>query len=457
MRRRRPLEERSRPHVPYLSTAAVLLGFVAVSCVIPWSRVHFPADLPPLFLNWNPAIGPGLVVPLVLAVVFVGAIPRLLRAPTGALLATLVVVIWLLAGSLAMQSGRIRTFAGCCVPGTGTALLTAPFERDGEYMAAVPIVDELGPRGFAERFDELNRRGTSFLPLHVTTHPPGAAMFLWALSEATGGGALPVVLIVMLVGALGVVPTYAVARALYDERTARVAAVLFACAPGVLVYTATSMDVVFMTAIATAFAFVVRAPRSLVWSVCAGVAAALATTLSWAALVLGPLGIGIGLLAIRDGVPWPRVVLRGALAVASFAVCVVAIRITTGIDLVGTYGSTMDRHTHYLTYRRSYPYWVVGNVVALLITAGIATTAHVAAQARERWRRGRPGIETVVLATIALSSLLGVFRGETDHNWLFFVPLLIVSAAPAVADVRPVTTANAGQAVSTEVLFYTGW
>jgi methylthioxylose transferase len=452
----RPPEERSRPRAAYAATT-LLLGFVAVSFFVPWSRVHFPADLPPLFLNWRPAIGPGVVAPLVLGVAFVVSIPWVMRLPPAAFLALLMIVVWLLAGSLAMQSGRIRTFAGCCLPGTGTALLTAPFERHGEYMAAVPIVDELGPRAFAERFDELNRLGFAFLPLHVTTHPPGAPIFLWLISRATGGGVLSVVLIVMLIGALGVVPTYLSARELYDDRTARVAAVLFASNPGVLVYTATSMDVVFMTAVVASFAAVVRAPRSTAWAFAAGAAAALASTLSWAALALGPLGVGVGLLALRDGVPWRPVVVRGVVALVAFAACVVAIRLSTGIDLLGAYGSTMDRHTAYLTYRRSYPYWLVGNVVALLITSGVATAALVVARTSDRWRARRPGIETVVLATIALSSVLGVFRGETDHNWLFFVPLLVVSAAPAVADVRPVAAAGTVQATATEILFYTGW
>jgi methylthioxylose transferase len=453
----RPPEERSRPRAAYAATTLLLLGFVAVSFFVPWSRVHFPADLPPLFLNWRPAIGPGVVAPLVLGVAFVVSIPWVMRLPLALFLALLMIAVWLLAGSLAMQSGQIRTFAGCCLPGTGTALLTAPFERHGEYMAAVPIVDELGPRAFAERFDELNRLGLAFLPLHVTTHPPGAPIFLWLINRVTGGGVLSVVLIVMLIGALGVVPTYLSATELYDDRTARIAAVLFASTPGVLVYTATSMDVVFMTALVASFAAVVRAPRSTAWAFGAGAAAALTSTLSWAAMALGPLGVGVGLLALRDGVPWRRVVVRGVVALVSFAACVVVIRLSTGIDLLGAYGSTMDRHTAYLTYRRSYPYWLVGNVAALLITSGFATAAHVVARTSERWRARRPGIETVVLATIALSSVLGVFRGETDHNWLFFVPLLVVSAAPAVADVRPVAAAGTVQAAATEILFYTGW
>ena len=78
-------------------------------------------------------------------------------------------------------------------------------------------------------------------------------------------------LLVSLVGVAGMAATYAIARAFGEERTARLAAVLFLCAPGVLIYSATSMDAVFMTVIALALAAMVRFPRSAEWAVTAGV------------------------------------------------------------------------------------------------------------------------------------------------------------------------------------------
>ena len=453
----RPPVERGSPRIPYVATAAVLLGFVAVSRLIPWSRVHFPADFPPLFLNWHPLVGTGAVVPVALGAVFVLSLPRLSRLRARWMLAALVAFTALFAASLAVQSGHIRTFRGCCLPGSGTSIISAPFERDGEYFAAVDTVERLGPRAFAERFASMDRLGQHLLPLHVTTHPPGAPMFLWLLSRLVGGSVLGVSLLVALIGALGVVPTYLLAREVYGESAARAAAVLFACSPGVLVYAATSMDVVFMTAIAVALAAVVRAPRSTAWSIVAGALAAVALCLTWAAFALGVVGIGVGILALSRGAARGDVIRRGALAIAAFAATALLIRLVTGIDLVAAYGVTMDRQTHYLTYHRSYGYWMVGNVVAFLITAGLAQTALFVAGTRDRWRARRPGLETVLWITLVLASGLGVFKGETDHSWLFFLPLLVAVAGERAARLRGPATAGLAQAIATEALFYTGW
>lgn len=442
---------------PYIRTAAVLLGFVAVSRSLPWSRVHFPADFPPLFLNWYPLVGPEIVVPLALGAAFLLAVPRVKHLPLPAFLAVLVAFTWVFSVTLAIESGRIRTFDGGRLPGGNAAILSAPFERHSEYYAAVPLVGELGPRTFAERFPELDRRGISTLPTHVTTHPPGGPMFLWALSKLVGGSVLGVSLLVTLIGALGVLPTYALAKEIYGGSVARTAAVLFVCSPGVLIYSATSMDVVFMTVFAAAAAALVRAPRLKDWALAAGALTAVALCFTWGALALGVVGFGVGILRLRQGMRFRALAIHGLLTVAGLVVATLAIRLLTGIDLVADYGPAVDRQVHYLTYRRSYPYWLVGNVVAFLITAGIAQTSLLVAETRRRWRERRPGFETVVWATLALSTLPTVFKGETDHSWLFFVPLLATAAAASAERVRGAAAGGLGQAALTEALFYTAW
>jgi hypothetical protein len=209
--------------------------------------------------------------------------------------------------------------------------------------------------------------------------------------------------------------------------------------------------------IAVGIAFLIRAPRSTAWAAAAGAMTAVALCFTWAALVLGPIGLGVGILAIRGEVPFRGVARRGLVAVAAFVAAAIAVRLAVGIDLPASYARAIVRQTHYLTYRRSYPYWVVGNVVALLITAGLANTAFLVAETRKRWRARDPGLETVLWAAMALTSLASVFKGETDHNWLFFVPLAVTVAAAATERIRGPVAANLAQAVATEVLFYTGW
>jgi hypothetical protein len=429
--------------------------------MIPWSRVHFPADFPPMFLRWYPLLGPEIVVPLALAGAFLFLVPRIVRLRLPVFLATLIAFSWLFAVTLAIESGRIRTFDGGRLPGGGAAILSAPFVRHSEYYAAVPLIEQMGPRAFAERFPELDVPRTATLPTHVSTHPPGGPMFLWLLWKLTGGSVLAVSLVATLIGALGALPTYAMAKEIYGEGAARTAAVLFACSPGVIVFSATSMDVVFMTIVATAAAVLVRAPRSAAWAVGAGAATAVALSFTWGALGLGIVGLGVGLIAIRAGGTFRRVAVRGSSALAGLAVGGFAIKLLTGIDLVASYGPTYHRQTHYLTYQRSAPYWLVGNVVAFLISAGIAQTSLLVAETKRRWREHRPGFETVVWAALVASTLTMAFKGETDHNWLFWIPFLVTAAAAPAAtsagDLREAAGGGIAQAVVTEALFYTGW
>jgi hypothetical protein len=202
----------------------------------------------------------------------------------------------------------------------------------------------------------------------------------------------------------------------------------------------------------------VRAPRSDRWALATGALTALALCLTWGALSLGIVGIGAGLIALRDRrVSAGALLRRGALAVGSLIVAGLLIRLVTGIDLVADFGPTRVLQEAYLTYDRSYWYWLVGNVAALLITAGIGHTALLVAVTRDRWRERRPGMETVLWVTLLVLSVGGEFKGETDHNWLFLLPLLIAVAAEATDRVRGVAAAGLAQAVGTEVLFYTAW
>src|SRR5207248_566295 len=185
---------------PYAWTAAVLAGFVAVSQLIAASRLHFPSNLPPLFLRWHPVVGPEVIVPVGLAIAALALLPRMLELRPPALLAVLVAFAFVFSVSLAVQAGRAKTFQRGFLPGGVSTALTAVLERSSDYYADVPLIDRLGPRTFAERFPELDAPHSTTLALHSTTHPPGAPLFAWVLSKVAGGSVLVVTLLVVLIG-----------------------------------------------------------------------------------------------------------------------------------------------------------------------------------------------------------------------------------------------------------------
>lgn len=447
---------------PYAPVALLLLGTIAVSQALPWAGRAFGGNVPPLFARFEPSLGPGIVAALAIAAAGVALVPAALTAPRWALLAATVLLAWLLALALAAQSGGLDAIA-------------APFRRPLDYFANVPLVASLGPHAFAERYPELVRAGR--ISLHASTHPPGPVLLLWALSRAAGGSLLAVSSAVALIGACAAVPTYFLARAAYGERAARAAAVLFACAPAVLLFSATSMDAVFMTMVAMAMAAMIRAPRSDGWAVASGLLVALSLLFTYGALGLGPVAVGMGALAWRS-TPRPPLVRRAALVTVGLAAGMVVLRLAMGVDLLGSFGASLDAHLSDPSRSRSYWYWLAANLAAFFIAAGVAQTALVVDETRSRWRSRRPGLETVTLATLALASLSGLFRGEVDHIWLFFVPLVAATAGArfgAADGSLPLPGASGGvawsdagglrmavlvglsQALLMQVLLYTFW
>lgn len=465
------------PRPPYAATLAAAAVVVALSRLLPSARTMFPSSLPPLFVRWEPLVSPEILVPVALGLALVAALPRLFGLGRAAFLAAMVAFGFLFAVTLAVQSGRPRTIEGCCDPGGGSAILTAPMVRPTDYLANVPLMDRIGVREFDRRYAEMDRPALGLLTLHASTHPPGALLLLWGLSHLTDGRVLPIALAVVLIGSAGVLPTYLVARELYGERAARVAAVLFACSPAIALYVATSMDAVFMTAVAIALAAVVRAPRSAAWAAAAGALTGVALTFTWSATVLGPIGLGVGILAwsrrarargdaTARRAEAARLARLGLVAAAALAAYVALLHPLLDLNLVSCFRQAVHVQLRYATFQgRPYRYWVWGNLAAFLMTAGIATTALVVAETRARWAARRPGFETVLWAALALSSAFGMFRGETDHIWQVFVPPFVSVAAAAIVRLRPEpesavrgpALAGMGQAVLTEALFFTNW
>jgi methylthioxylose transferase len=433
---------------------AALLATFALSQALPWAERAFGSNVPPLFAKVHPSIGPWLALALAIGGLAWLAVRRLVHAPTPVFLVTLVAGGWAFAVVLAAQAH-------------GLADVSAPFRRPLDYWANVPLVEAIGPRVFAERFADLVPQ----LSLHARTHPPGGVLVLWAVARATGRNVTAASLLVSFVGALGVVPTYAMAREVYGRRAARAAAALFAFSPGVLLFSATSMDAVFMTVVGCALAALVRAPRSDGWAFVGGVLAAIALCFTFGALSLALVGLGVGLLAVRRGRGIPgqawRVARRGAMVLAGAGVGAVAVWAASGLDLPAVFRANLSAHLHDPSRARSYLYWLFADVPAFLVAAGLAQSALLIAETRARWRDRRPGLETVAWGTLAVLAVSGLFRGEVDHIWLFLMPLVAapagaaLAARDATAPPRSALTAPLGasmaQATIMQVLLSTYW
>jgi methylthioxylose transferase len=445
--RGRTLGEHNRP--PYRLTAALLIGSMIVCQAIPWSQQAIAGNVPPLLAQLHPSAGPWLPVAIVALAVMLLVLPRSLDWPRWAFLATAVGVGFVVSVSLAAEAH-------------GWSAVTAPFQRSLEYYASVPLVRELGPRAFAERFPDLGAQ----LSLHAATHGPNAVLFLWVLWKLTGGSLLGVSLLVALVGVAGVLPTYGIARELTDERGARLAALLFLCAPGALIYSATSMDAVFMTVVACGLAALVRFPRSGVWAIVAGALWALAFSFTFGSFVLGLFAAGLCVVTVRERRSSIAVLAgRAVLIIAGLVLGLALLRFTEGANLIADFRAASRAHYHDPSRARPYLFWVVANIPAFLWVAGVVQSALFAFQTRHRWHARAFGFETVLVGVLAVSTVSGVFLGEVDHIWLFFIPPLVVVAGQGLettlqerrGSLRMVLGGALVQTLLIQLLLYTYW
>ena len=414
--------------------AAVCTATVAYGLIATAAGHELGTPLPPLLYEWSPrviATTPLLVAGLIAAVVLA---PRLVAPSLSSWRFAAATLVLGLALRLGLGMGR-----------NGPSALWSVFEipkpeSSNEYLPALGAFD-LGLRFFLDTFSQI---GTS-LTVNAVGHPPGllVTMHLLGIDTAEGMAALTI-----SVGALSIPLTYALARRLVDEPAARVATLLYAFAPSAVLGGATSADALFATlAVVALLALVAGAAVART----AGPAAlALASFFSWANLGIGALTAF--LVWRRDGVG-DAIKLAAACAVGLLAFYGVLYWVS-GFDPIGAVRAAESVYREGVASGRPYAFWLFGSPVAFLIAAGLPI-AWFALRAL-----GAGGDVAVALfAVLAISAVLGFTKSETERIYLFLVPALCIAAATAMPSRRlgAVIGALAGQALATELLFYTVW
>ncbi len=190
---------------------------------------------PPFVMVWGPRLHP-------LAAVAVAA--AILAGPLAARLARVGCAGRFAAGAtaLALGLGLALNLARAGVGGWDRVFdlhRGGSFEAANEYLPGLPALS-YGTRFYLDRFAEL----VPALPVNFAGHPPGPLLLLEALGITTAAGAAA---LCIGAGALGAPLTYALGRTLGGERDARVAALLFAASPLILLFGVTSFDYLFAT------------------------------------------------------------------------------------------------------------------------------------------------------------------------------------------------------------------
>jgi hypothetical protein len=445
------------PRAALIGLAVAVVLLVAALAVPPlaawWVHVN---SFPPLHAEWRPRLGPGTPAAVLLAVVAVLWGPRAMTWswPRLMLAVYLFGAAWMI--SLATVDG---------IAGLGHIL-----ETDYEYLQTARAVTDVSAT-LHEYVSRIPFAHPDNWPVHIAGHPPGALLFFVLLVRAGLGGATPVGLIVIALGASTAVAVLLTVRRLSSERFARRAALLLTIGPSAI-WVAVSADGMFAAVAAwAACALAVAATgrgvlRVASWSIVAGLLFGYCVMLSYGLPLLGVLAVTILALA-RSWHPLPWAIVSACVVVGAFAL--------GGFAWWEALPVLQQRYWDGIASDRPAGYWVWGNLGALVFSAGPWVGATVgaafgqavgAAPRAERATgslRARQAFAVAVLtlagfAMVALADLSQMSKAEVERIWLPFVPWMLVGAALLPETWRRWGLAvQAGFAVAVQHLLFTGW
>ncbi len=113
------------------------------------------------------------------------------------------------------------------------------------HREAYEYIGDIGKTGTIKALFERYLDVRPYLSMHAKVHPPGPVALLWLMSYVAGRGALALSLATAAAGALAAVPLYGWLRRCFGGRAALAGLVLYVCCPAVVIFTATSADILF--------------------------------------------------------------------------------------------------------------------------------------------------------------------------------------------------------------------
>jgi hypothetical protein len=314
------------------------------------------------------------------------------------------------------------------------------FEGPNEYLPALTAL-RYGPGFLLDRFAEL----VPALPVHAAGHPPGLLLVMDAFAIDTPGRLAAL----CIAGGAVIAPlAYALGRQLLDDRRARLAALLTATAPSVLLLGATSADALYAV-LGLLAAWPLVSPRRAA-RIAGAFALAAASLFAWSLLAIGAWA---ALLA------WRRRGVRDMLALGLLcAVVLLAVHAVfaalTGFDPIGTLRATEQVYRFGVASERPYWFWLPGSPTAFLLMLGLP----VAWLALRALATG-DAAAVAIIAVIAVAAVAGFTKGEVERIWLFLTPLVCLAAASALDErrLRPALALLAVQALGWELVWNTLW
>jgi methylthioxylose transferase len=420
-----------------LAGATVAAATIATGQWIKATGGQLGVFFPPFYAHWHPYAGD--LAPLA-GVVLAGAA---VATPAPARRVSRPVAFALVLYALALALGVALNIARGGVHDLWAVFKTGPggsLEAYQEYLPGLPLLSA-GVHSYVSHFPAL----IPALPIHVAGNPPGPLVVLHLLGIRTAQ-ALAVLCIGL--GALTAPLAYDLGRTVGGEERGRVAGVLTAFSPALLVWGVTSADYAFAALGLAAACLLVR--RGWFPRAAGALIAAVLTFLSWFLFAI-PAWAALVVMR-RDGV-------RRALVLAGFCAVALglvygALALALGYDPFATISATAAAYRRGISHVRPYAYWLFASPTAWWLGLGlpIGWMALRAAGARE-------ASALALFGVVIVSAVLGLTKAETERIWLPLVPLACVAGA-AVLPARHLTGVLwllAAQALAVQLLFDTVW
>ena len=278
---------------------------------------------------------------------------------------------------------------------------------------------------------------------------PGRCMDLWLLERpfSVAAALFTWSLLPLLAAAFTIWPGYALARHWLEPTKARLATLLIATIPALILF-APKVVQFYPPLVLLLFLCLVHGQESgrLLWYALAGFLYSLLTFLSLGNLALA---LPIALYLLLD--LWNRQQLTtirllkigGVLSLTGLSFWLL-LWLGWGVPPWAIFQTGLDQHYTLVTLLRRYDWWIIWNLVDLLMFAGWPLLlgfgmALVGTATAFRRRRLTPHhlLTISLFALILVLNFSGSARGEVGRLWLFFMPLLAIVGAGMLADWLP--------------------